>query len=414
MSHGAGSGSPAPAPGVPLEGWLGDVTLLPRLYAWLGRGEWSGVVAVRSGDVERAIYFAEGRIHTATSTDPAEQLVEQLIAAEVLDAAEVRRAAEHLGSQRRDHSFARQLVRLGLIDAETLQRAERDRVVAIAERVLALRTGEYRAIPGQAAGDASPPQVLEVPRLVATGILGRWEDSWALDALGGERAVLDIVPEALGDYEATGADEAYDLTFLRVNGKRSVRELVDASPLPHHAALRFLAAARMLDCVRVVAREQLAPARGATRQRPQAASATTTATTGANADGATRPAARGSDASGLADSRASGVTRGGAGPASGGAAGAAAGRPEPARGERAGGPSARRARSTAEAPSETGGGRSAAVAVLWLVLIALVVAVVAWFLMAGISEMGAGSGPVGAVPASHASESAGSQGADGS
>ena len=42
--------------------------------------------------------------------------------------------------------------------------------------------------------------------------------------------------EGLCDYEATGAEEEYDLTLLRVNGRRSVAELAALSPLPEPVA----------------------------------------------------------------------------------------------------------------------------------------------------------------------------------
>ena len=43
---------------VPHEGRLGDVSLLPRLLAFLARSEWSGAVSVLAGDVERSIFLA--------------------------------------------------------------------------------------------------------------------------------------------------------------------------------------------------------------------------------------------------------------------------------------------------------------------------------------------------------------------
>ena len=46
---------------IPLEGALTDPATLPRLYSFLSRGEWSGMVLVRAGDIERRVYFADGR-----------------------------------------------------------------------------------------------------------------------------------------------------------------------------------------------------------------------------------------------------------------------------------------------------------------------------------------------------------------
>jgi hypothetical protein len=207
---------------------------------------------VRSGDVERRVFFAEGNVSTATSSDPAESLAAGLVEDGLVDPLEVESVAAHVKATRRDYSFGKQLVRLNLVDEVRLRRSERQRVIAVVEKVLALRTGEYRVEAGAVAGDALPPQMFDVPRLVATGVLKGWDDAWALDAVGGERAVLDIVPERLADYEATDAEEVYDLTLLRVNGQRCVREVVEMSPLPTRAALRFLAAARLLDCLRLV------------------------------------------------------------------------------------------------------------------------------------------------------------------
>ena len=234
---------------IPLDGWLADRATLPRLYTWLSRGEWSGMVVVRSGDVERRIYFADGRISTAGSDDPADSLANHLIRAGALSEEDRSRAAGQARTTDRGWSFGKQLVKMGMLDDQSLTRTERRRVLAIAQATLALQSGQYACEAGTVAGDAMPNQALEVPRVVAEGVLSAWDASAALDALGGPDAILDMIPERLSDYEATGAAEEYDLTLMRCNGKRSVREVVAMSPLPEGAALRFLAAARLAQCL---------------------------------------------------------------------------------------------------------------------------------------------------------------------
>lgn len=235
--------------GVPLEGRLGDPATLPRLFAWLSRGDWSGLVRVQSGDAERRVYFVDGRVSTAGSTDPQESLASHLIREGLLSEEDRSRAAGQLRTPDRGWSFGKQLVRAGLLQDKDVGRVERRRVVQLAESVLGLRSGTYACEPGQLAGDAQPQQGLEVPRLVAEGVLTLWDANSALEALGGHEAILDMVAERLPDHEATGAEEAYDYTLLLCDGRRTVREVIAASPLPEAASLRFLAALRLLDIV---------------------------------------------------------------------------------------------------------------------------------------------------------------------
>ena len=93
----------------PREGPIPDVDVLPRLVSWLGRHEWSGHVAVRSGDVERRLYMMDGHVQTATSNDPAESMAAWLVTAGLLAADDVEQAATHLGTSERGLGFARKL-----------------------------------------------------------------------------------------------------------------------------------------------------------------------------------------------------------------------------------------------------------------------------------------------------------------
>jgi hypothetical protein len=234
---------------LPQEGRLHDPATLPRLLTWLSRGEWSGLVSVKAGDVERRIYFVEGRVGTAGSTDPADSLASRLIREGLLTDEDRSKVAGQHRLPDRGYAFGRQLVKLGMLSDDDLRRAERRRVVAIAEATLALRTGTYACEPGVLAGDAQPPQGIEVPRIVAEGMLMHWEANAALEVLGGRDAIADLDMEHLAEHESTGADESYDYTVLLCNGRRSIGEILAASPLPEPAALRFLAALRLLGIV---------------------------------------------------------------------------------------------------------------------------------------------------------------------
>jgi len=234
---------------LPQEGRLHDPATLPRLLTWLSRGEWSGLVSVKAGDIERRIYFVEGRVGTAGSTDPADSLASRLIREGLLTDEDRSKVAGQHRLPDRGYAFGRQLVKLGMLSEDDLRRAERRRVVAIAEATLALRTGTYSCEPGVLAGDAQPPQGIEIPRIVAEGMLMHWEANAALEVLGGRDAIADLELEHLPEHESTGADEGYDYTVLLCNGQRSLGEILAASPLPEPAALRFLAALRLLGIV---------------------------------------------------------------------------------------------------------------------------------------------------------------------
>lgn len=240
-----------PQPEIPDEGPVRDPEVLPRLLASLWRRGWSGLVVVKSGDVERRLHLIDGRVQTAVSNDPAESLTAWLVGIGALGSDDVGRAAVHLGVADRGLFFARKLVGLGLVDQATLAQAEADRVVALAEGMLTLRSGSYRLEIGPPPGEMLP-QGLDVPRLIATAVLGRWDETWAMNVLGGMGATWKLRLDRLLDHEATGADEAYDLTLLRADGLSSLKDVLAASPLPEPAALKFLAACRLLGLIEAV------------------------------------------------------------------------------------------------------------------------------------------------------------------
>src|SRR5204863_78650 len=75
----------------------------------------------------------------------------------------------------RGWSFGRQLVKLGLLGDQDLAHAERRRVLSVARAAIGLRSGQYACEAGAVAGDAMPNQAIEVPRVVAEGVLTTWE-----------------------------------------------------------------------------------------------------------------------------------------------------------------------------------------------------------------------------------------------
>ena len=252
----------APQPEIPRQGPVREVDVLPRLVAGLGRAEWSGQVAVRSGDVERRLYLMDGHVQTMTSNDPAESLTSWLIARGLVDATAVEQAASHVGSSDRGLAFGRKLVELGLLSEAGLAEAELERVIALVETVLSLRSGIYRCEIGAPPSDMIS-HALDVPRLVATAVLGRWEATWAMNVLGGMGVVLKLNTERLPEHEATGADEAYDLTLLRVDGRSPLGTVLERCPLPELAAVRFLAACHLLGIVDACEPQAAVPTRPA-------------------------------------------------------------------------------------------------------------------------------------------------------
>ncbi|MEM7247890.1 MAG: hypothetical protein AAF533_21315 [Acidobacteriota bacterium] len=232
----------------PREGRLGEPETLPLLLVDLARAEWSGALCVRSGDVERRLYLTDGRVQTYESDDPTESTGAFVLGEGLVDENELERALAHLRIDRHDPGLVRRLVPLGLLEEEQLPGIEMRQLLNGAAQLFQLRTGEYQCRLLAAPGDARLFG-LEVASIVAASMIGSWEDAWAMNLLGGGGTVLQLEPERLCEYEATGAEELYDLTLLRVDGKTNVSELIANSGLPESAALRFLAACRLLGCV---------------------------------------------------------------------------------------------------------------------------------------------------------------------
>ncbi|HXG59565.1 MAG TPA: DUF4388 domain-containing protein [Thermoanaerobaculia bacterium] len=212
-----------------------DETTVPDLFRSLIR---SGETAIASFDgVGRSdvVYFREGRIISASSSDPDTGLGEILLRSGELTVQQYQHAMEKTAVARRTGAV---LVELGYLQPEELMRASERQVSAIVSAVLAYRSGTYTV---EFVADL-PPEIIALPipteRLLLDALRGieYWSLVWR--GIGRLDRLLEVVPGAdMRAYQLEMTDEENHILSL-LNEPRTVEALCARSYLPNFVTCR--------------------------------------------------------------------------------------------------------------------------------------------------------------------------------
>ncbi len=229
-----------------LDGWGGHIDV-PDLLLAISREGRTGRLEISSADVERTIFFDDGRIVFATSSSPDDRLGAYLLLRNELGLADLRRLS---GSVRPGLRLGSLLVKEGLMTSQALPEAVLGQVRGIVLDLFRWPRASYRFV------EETPSVVeaitLEVPpaRWILDGIEG--VKSWLRVARG--VGPLDVLFESVDGHEDslrtidldTGSLEL--LAMLR--HPKALAEICASSELPDIAICRRLWAFRLLEWVR--------------------------------------------------------------------------------------------------------------------------------------------------------------------
>lgn len=149
-----------------IQGTLAETTV-PDLFRSLVRSAETGIVSLETNGRNDAIYFHEGKIIYASSSDPDMGLAEVLLRGGELTLLQYNQAMDRLIVQRRIGAL---LCELGYLDSDGLLRALERQASAIVLDVVCYRTGNYTV---EFTGDFPPEIVtlqLNTERLILDGI----------------------------------------------------------------------------------------------------------------------------------------------------------------------------------------------------------------------------------------------------
>jgi Domain of unknown function (DUF4388) len=217
-----------------IHGSLADTTV-PDLIRSIVRSSETAILSLDSAGRSDTIYFHEGRIIFASSTDPDMGLAETLIRMGELNIQQYNTAMERLVVARRIGGL---LVELGYLQPDELSRAAERQASAIVLDAMSYRNGEYTINFTAEFPDGIITLPLSTERLILDGV--RRIEYWSLITRGVGRLdrVLETVPDAdtrtfqleLND------DETHVLALLQ--DPQSVEELCARSYLPNFQTMR--------------------------------------------------------------------------------------------------------------------------------------------------------------------------------
>ncbi len=217
-----------------IQGTLAETTV-PDLFRSLIRSGETAIVSLEAIGRHDNVFFQEGRIVSATSSDPDLGLAEVLFRSGELDMNQYTDATERLVSSRRIGSL---LCELGYLSPDELIRAEERQVTEIVGNVLGYRTGSYTI----AFTSEFPSEILRLPinteRLVMAGIAGLEYWSLIARALGRMDRLLRQSPNADARVFHLDLDEEQSHIYSLLAEPQSIEALCGRSYLSNFGTCR--------------------------------------------------------------------------------------------------------------------------------------------------------------------------------
>lgn len=215
-----------------------EKTPLPEILATINRYGVPGVLRARHGEVTKEVFFLEGDIIFATSTDRRESLGEYLVRSGEITREQLARSSEELantpGARHGDV-----LVRMGYLGQGALGSSVRRQVQAIMWSLFNWNEGSVSFRLGTARDDETFKIKIPTARAILAGCR-RIEDPKVITArLGGRGAIFKRLPRP--PHLEKFRFEADELELLElVDGKKNLYELCESGPLSPGANARIL------------------------------------------------------------------------------------------------------------------------------------------------------------------------------
>lgn len=196
-------------------------TMLPGdLLQWLSLGRKTGTLVVANRNVEKKIFFRNGRVISSASNDPREYLGQFLMSHGYLTEPELKKAMEV--QKQSGILLGKILVMVDVISEKDLQRFMRLKAEEEIYDVFLWTDGDFHFI-----DDELPSMEMISLQVDVTGIImegTRRVDEWSRirEVVPGEAAV----PVPLREIDATDLTEVEEPIFRAIDGKRTIAELV--------------------------------------------------------------------------------------------------------------------------------------------------------------------------------------------
>ncbi|GBC84067.1 hypothetical protein HRbin11_00488 [bacterium HR11] len=210
-----------------------------------------GVLTFQREAAIKKIYVKDGRIIFASSNQKDDRLGEFLLRRGVIDEATFQEASRRL-RMNPDKRLGRILVEMGVLTPHQLFQAVQDQILAIVSSVFAWAEGVVHFVVGPSKDEELIQLHLPIPRAIVMG--ARWlpNPQRYIEALGGPDGYVEMVPQLRLEVHVLGLlpDERRLLPLL--DGTRTLRTILEQSPIEPDMAVRLLYGLHVLERIRII------------------------------------------------------------------------------------------------------------------------------------------------------------------
>ncbi len=204
------------------------------LFQWLSLAQKTGTLVLSANQVEKKVFFREGRIISSASTDPREYLGQFLMSHGYISEEQLTRAMREQAGSR--ILLGKILVNSGVIDEAALMRLMREKAEESIYDIFLWKEAEFRFI------DEELPAMEMVPlRVDVTGII--MEGTQRIDEWNRIREHIsnrEAIPVVEKPIDTAALAEVPRRIVEAVNGRRSIEELILESRASHFKVARAL------------------------------------------------------------------------------------------------------------------------------------------------------------------------------
>lgn len=219
---------------------------LPELLYKLYRHRVPGMVEARSEEVTKRLYFRDGNVIYATSSDRNDSLGAFLLRHKLVSADDLREVARsRTGTEKR---FGVLLMERGILSPATLNSTIRQQVEEVAWSLFSWTNGELEVDLGEMQQRNAIEIHIPMRSMILHGIRRTEDPKLLIGRIGGRDTILDAEADA-EDLVDIGIDEAEYKLLQSIDGRTSLYELCQNGPLPAAEAAKVLYAFWVLQLI---------------------------------------------------------------------------------------------------------------------------------------------------------------------
>lgn len=229
--------------------YRGDLaeTPLPEMLATIHRHGVPGVMEFSSDGVVKRVFFVDGDVIFATSSDRAESLGHFLVRSRRISEEQLAQSIDEMErSPGTRHGSI--LVKLGYLDSDELGAVVREQVLAIVWSVFDWTQGSVSFRVGRFRDDEVYKIKIPTPRAVLSGCRYISDGKWVTARLGGRNAIYNRLPIP-PHLESLRMEDPERALYELVDGKRTLYQLCEQGPAGAGQNARILYALGVLGLI---------------------------------------------------------------------------------------------------------------------------------------------------------------------